>query len=131
TLAAKEYSWNEKPIHGVMFDCHMSCHLVVIDDIYEALNKDTLNTRDRAGDSKSLGKRLALLHHEDAGCLLEELYDIAHNAAITFIMSSLCNLYGAGIGIDLLHKMDIISGTLGKGFDNIGDYCFRETDRNE
>jgi hypothetical protein len=64
-------------------------------------------------------------------CLLEELYDIAHNAAITFIMSSLCNLYGAGIGIDLLHKMDIISGTLGKGFGNIGDYCFRETDRNE
>jgi 7-keto-8-aminopelargonate synthetase-like enzyme len=87
TLAAKEYSWNEKPIHGVMFDCHMSCHLVVIDDIYEALNKDTLNTRDRAGDSKSLGKRLALLHHEDAGLLFISCF--VANASMLFRLTKI------------------------------------------
>lgn len=64
-----------------------------------------------------------------AVCPLELLCDIAHDhGALTFIDEvhavGLYGDHGAGIGEreGQLHKMDIISGTLGKAFGNIGGY---------
>ncbi|XP_025404714.1 5-aminolevulinate synthase, erythroid-specific, mitochondrial [Sipha flava] len=62
-------------------------------------------------------------------CPLEELCEISHKyGALTFVDEvhavGLYGDHGAGIGElrGLMHKMDIISGTLGKAYGNVGGY---------
>ncbi|XP_033219086.1 5-aminolevulinate synthase, erythroid-specific, mitochondrial isoform X2 [Belonocnema kinseyi] len=67
-------------------------------------------------------------------CPLEKMCDVAHNyGALTFIDEvhavGLYGYTGAGIGERdwVLHKMDIISGTLGKAYGNVGGYVVGTT----
>lgn len=62
-------------------------------------------------------------------CPLEEMCDIAHEyGALTFVDEvhavGLYGDHGAGIGEErgLQHKIDIVSGTLGKAYGNVGGY---------
>jgi len=66
---------------------------------------------------------------DGAICPLEELCDVAHRyGALTFVDEvHAVGLYGdqgAGVGErdGVMHKMDIISGTLGKAYGNVGGY---------
>lgn len=70
------------------------------------------------------------VHSMDGGiCPLEKLCDVAHKyGAITFVDEvhavGLYGTHGAGIGErdGIMHKIDIISGTLGKAFGCVGGY---------
>ncbi|VVC26878.1 Pyridoxal phosphate-dependent transferase, subdomain 2,Aminotransferase, class I/classII,Pyridoxal [Cinara cedri] len=62
-------------------------------------------------------------------CPLEELCEVSHKyGALTFVDEvhavGLYGDHGAGVGElrSLMHKMDIISGTLGKAYGNVGGY---------
>jgi len=66
---------------------------------------------------------------DGAICPLEELCDVAHHyGALTFVDEvhavGLYGPQGAGVGErdGVMHKMDIISGTLGKAYGNVGGY---------
>merc|ERR1711963_1279679 len=66
---------------------------------------------------------------DGAICPLEELCDIAHHyGALTFVDEvhavGLYGPQGAGVGErdGVMHKMDIITGTLGKAYGNVGGY---------
>lgn len=66
---------------------------------------------------------------DGAICPLEEMCDIAHKyGALTFVDEvhavGLYGTHGAGVGErdSVMHKMDIISGTLGKAFGCVGGY---------
>ncbi|XP_046896087.1 5-aminolevulinate synthase, erythroid-specific, mitochondrial isoform X1 [Hypomesus transpacificus] len=62
-------------------------------------------------------------------CPLEELCDVAHRyGALTFVDEvhavGLYGAHGAGVGQrdNIMHKLDIVSGTLGKAFGCVGGY---------
>ncbi|KAM7412162.1 hypothetical protein PAMA_021898 [Pampus argenteus] len=66
---------------------------------------------------------------DGAICPLEELCDVAHrHGALTFVDEvhavGLYGAHGAGVGErdNVMHKIDIVSGTLGKAFGNVGGY---------
>lgn len=66
---------------------------------------------------------------DGAICPLEELCDIAHRyGALTFVDEvhavGLYGAHGAGVGErdNVMHKIDIVSGTLGKAFGCVGGY---------
>uniref|UniRef100_A0AAQ4PJ04 5-aminolevulinate synthase n=1 Tax=Gasterosteus aculeatus aculeatus TaxID=481459 RepID=A0AAQ4PJ04_GASAC len=66
---------------------------------------------------------------DGAICPLEELCDVAHrHGALTFVDEvhavGLYGAHGAGVGErdNVMHKMDIVSGTLGKAFGCFGGY---------
>ncbi|XP_026187375.1 5-aminolevulinate synthase, erythroid-specific, mitochondrial-like [Mastacembelus armatus] len=66
---------------------------------------------------------------DGAICPLEELCDIAHRyGALTFVDEvhavGLYGAHGAGVGErdNIMHKIDIVSGTLGKAFGCVGGY---------
>ncbi|XP_037540192.1 5-aminolevulinate synthase, erythroid-specific, mitochondrial [Nematolebias whitei] len=70
------------------------------------------------------------VHSMDGGiCPLEELCDVAHRyGALTFVDEvhavGLYGAHGAGVGErdNIMHKIDIVSGTLGKAFGCVGGY---------
>ncbi|KAM9855882.1 5-aminolevulinate synthase, erythroid-specific, mitochondrial isoform 1-T2 [Aulostomus maculatus] len=70
------------------------------------------------------------VHSMDGGiCPLEELCDVAHRfGALTFVDEvhavGLYGTHGAGVGErdNVMHKIDIVSGTLGKAFGCVGGY---------
>ncbi|XP_034029106.1 5-aminolevulinate synthase, erythroid-specific, mitochondrial isoform X2 [Thalassophryne amazonica] len=66
---------------------------------------------------------------DGAICPLEELCDVAHrHGALTFVDEvhavGLYGAHGAGVGErdNVMHKIDIVSGTLGKAFGCVGGY---------
>ncbi|XP_041037359.1 5-aminolevulinate synthase, erythroid-specific, mitochondrial-like isoform X2 [Carcharodon carcharias] len=75
------------------------------------------------------------VHSMDGGiCPLEELCDVAHKyGAITFVDEvhavGLYGTHGAGVGErdGIMHKIDIVSGTLGKAFGCVGGYIASTT----
>ncbi|KAF4522140.1 hypothetical protein B566_EDAN012602 [Ephemera danica] len=97
----------------------------------------------RHNDVDHLAEKLSAVHHSipkivafetvhsmtGAVCPLKEMCEVAHHyGAITFVDEvhavGLYGEHGAGIGErdHQLHNMDIISGTLGKAFGNVGGY---------
>ncbi|XP_061592430.1 5-aminolevulinate synthase, erythroid-specific, mitochondrial [Cololabis saira] len=75
------------------------------------------------------------VHSMDGGiCPLEELCDVAHRyGALTFVDEvhavGLYGAHGAGVGErdNIMHKIDIVTGTLGKAFGCVGGYIASTT----
>ena len=97
-----------------------------VSDISQFYNNIKISEKDQALHTV-LWRRHGIIC--DCGCPLEELCDVAHrHGALTFVDEvHAVGLYGAeGAGVGerdgVMDKIDIVSGTLGKAYGNIGGY---------
>lgn len=101
-------------------------------------HNDPLHLRELLAQSPAGVPKLVVFEtvHSMSGaiCPLDEMCDIAHEyGALTFVDEvhavGLYGKHGAGIGEErgIQHKIDIVSGTLGKAYGNVGGYIAGST----